>query len=52
VAFSSELKSLMEIPELSRKMDVRLMEDYLALGHIPEPRTIFSDMNKLFQVIH
>jgi asparagine synthase (glutamine-hydrolysing) len=47
VAFSSELKSLFELPNLPREMDVRAVEEYFALGYVPEPRTIFSGVNKL-----
>lgn len=46
-AFGSELKALMCMPELSREIDPRSVEDYFAYGYVPEPRTIFSSTFKL-----
>ncbi|MEE4109757.1 MAG: XrtA/PEP-CTERM system amidotransferase [Halieaceae bacterium] len=45
--FGSELKVLKAHPELSRKLDVRAVEDYFALGYVPEPKTIYRDAHKL-----
>jgi asparagine synthase (glutamine-hydrolysing) len=47
VAFASELKSLLELPDLARDIDPRSVEDYFALGYVPEPRTIFGAAHKL-----
>ncbi len=46
-AFGSELKVLKAHPDLPRKLDPRAVEDYFALGYIPEPRTIFKGVHKL-----
>jgi asparagine synthase (glutamine-hydrolysing) len=46
-AFGSELKSLLSLPELSREIDPRAVEDYFAFGYVPEPRTIFKYAYKL-----
>ena len=40
--FGSELKALLAHGGLSREIDPRAVEDYFALGYVPEPRTIFS----------
>ncbi len=45
--FGSELKALKAHPDLRRQMDYRSVEDYFALGYIPEPRTIYQDAYKL-----
>ncbi len=38
--FGSELKVIVEHPGLRRSLDVRAVEEYFALGYVPEPRTI------------
>jgi asparagine synthase (glutamine-hydrolysing) len=45
--FGSELKSLLAHPGLARDIDPCAVEDYFALGYIPEPRTIFTSAKKL-----
>ena len=47
VVFGSELKSLLAHGGLKRDIDPRSVEDYFALGYVPEPRTIFSAAKKL-----
>jgi asparagine synthase (glutamine-hydrolysing) len=47
VLFGSELKSLMAHGALGREIDPRSVEDYFALGYVPEPRTIFTSALKL-----
>lgn len=46
-AFASELKSLVARPGQSRRVDPAAVEDYLALGYVPEPRTIYAGVHKL-----
>ncbi|WP_019140774.1 XrtA/PEP-CTERM system amidotransferase [Noviherbaspirillum massiliense] len=46
-AFGSELKSLLTIPGLQRKLSPCAVEEYFAYGYIPEPRTIFEGAFKL-----
>ena len=43
----SELKSLLDHGELARDIDPLAVEEYFALGYVPEPRTIFSSAAKL-----
>jgi asparagine synthase (glutamine-hydrolysing) len=45
--FGSELKVLKQHPQLPRKINHRSIEDYFALGYVPEPRTIYSEVCKL-----
>jgi len=47
VLFASELKGLLAHGAMSRALDHAAIEDYFALGYIPEPRTIFSAASKL-----
>lgn len=47
VLFASELKALKAHPSLPRKLDARSVEDYFALGYVPEPKTIYRDVHKL-----
>jgi len=45
--FGSELKSLLAHGGLARDLDPQAVEEYFALGYVPEPRTIFSGAAKL-----
>ncbi len=45
--FGSELKVLAAHPALPRKIEPQCVEDYFALGYIPEPRTIYHNVFKL-----
>jgi asparagine synthase (glutamine-hydrolysing) len=47
VIFGSELKSLLQHPDLNRTIDPTAIEDYLALGYVPEPKTVFERVCKL-----
>ncbi len=46
-AFSSELKALKVIPTLSRQLDPTAVDDYFSLGYVPEPKTIYKNVQKL-----
>ncbi len=45
--FGSELKSILAHGGLARDIDSVAIEDYFALGYVPEPRTIFESAKKL-----
>src|SRR3954467_3208413 len=45
--FGSELKALLEHPDLPREVDPLAVENYFAFGYVPEPRTIFRGVFKL-----
>ncbi len=47
IIFGSELKALVLHPALRKDIEPRAVEEYLALGYIPDPRTIFKDVHKL-----
>src|SRR5712664_42047 len=45
--FGSELKSLLAHPGLRRDLDPLAIEEYFALGYVPDPRTIYAEAQKL-----
>jgi asparagine synthase (glutamine-hydrolysing) len=45
--FASELKGLLAHPDLPRRIDPFAVEDYLAYGYVPDPKTIYRDARKL-----
>jgi asparagine synthase (glutamine-hydrolysing) len=45
--FGSELKALLEIPNMDRSLDPEAVEEYFAFGYVPEPRTILRGVHKL-----
>jgi asparagine synthase (glutamine-hydrolysing) len=45
--FASELKALLAHPELPRRIDPCALEDYLAYGYVPDPKTIYRGICKL-----
>ena len=45
--FGSELKVLKAHPALPRKLEPQAVEDYFALGYVPEPKTIYQGVHKL-----
>lgn len=47
LAFASEIKCLLEIPNLERRIDGTALELYLTLGYVPGPLTLFEGIHKL-----
>jgi asparagine synthase (glutamine-hydrolysing) len=45
--FASELKALLVHPEVAREIDPTAVEDYLTLGYVPDPKSIFKSVRKL-----
>ena len=45
--FGSELKSILAHGGLRREIDPLAVEEYFALGYVPQPRTIFQTVKKL-----
>ncbi len=45
--FSSELKSILEYPEINKKLNIASINEYLTFDYIPTPNTIINDINKL-----
>ncbi|WP_119418576.1 XrtA/PEP-CTERM system amidotransferase [Desertibaculum subflavum] len=46
-AFASELKALLTLPGLERRIEPRAVEQYFAYGYVPEPLTILRGVFKL-----
>jgi len=47
VVFASELQSVLEHPSVSRDLDGIAIAEYLRLGYVPEPRTMFSAVRRV-----
>ncbi len=45
--FGSELKALLAWPRLPREIDPEAVEDYMAYGYVPDPKTILRHVRKL-----
>jgi asparagine synthase (glutamine-hydrolysing) len=45
--FGSELKSLLEHPEIEREIDPEAVDAYFTLGYVPDPLCIFKGIHKL-----
>ena len=46
-AFASELAALRALPGLPRDIDPAALDDFMALGYVPDPATIFQGIRKL-----
>ena len=46
-AFASEIKSLLKLRDLPRRLDYRALADYLTLGYAIAPSTFFADVREL-----
>ena len=47
LVFGSELKSLLEHPEVGRVLDFEALDAYLTFGYVPDPLCIFRGVEKL-----
>ena len=47
LVFGSEIKSLLEHPDVQREISLEAVDAYLTLGYVPDPLTIFRDIHKL-----
>ena len=45
--FASELKSLLQVPDVPRDLDLSAVDEYLTYQYVPHPRTIFASIHKL-----
>ena len=50
--FGSELKALEIHPDFKREIDPAAVEDYLSLGYVPDPKTIYLGARKLESAHH
>ena len=47
LVFGSELKSLLEHPEVEREVDAEALDLYFSFGYVPDPLSIFRNVKKL-----
>ncbi|HEV2721998.1 MAG TPA: asparagine synthase (glutamine-hydrolyzing) [Thermoanaerobaculia bacterium] len=47
ILFASELQCILRHPEVSRELDPIAVAEYLKLGYVPEPRTMFRDVRRI-----
>lgn len=47
LVFGSELKSLLEHPEVNREINPQALDAYFSLGYVPDPLSIFQNVEKL-----
>jgi asparagine synthase (glutamine-hydrolysing) len=47
ILFASEIKSLLEVCDIPRKLNLQALREYLALGYVPAPYTLFDGIEKL-----
>ena len=47
LVFASELKGVLAHPAVDREIDPQALEDYLALGYVPDPKSIYRGIYKL-----
>jgi asparagine synthase (glutamine-hydrolysing) len=46
-AFASEIKSLLELPQIAKNLDKSAVADFLHLGYIPAPKSIYQNIYKM-----
>ena len=47
IVFSSEIKSILEYPNISKTIDYNSLDSFLKIDYIPGEKTIFKSINKL-----
>lgn len=47
LAFASEIKALLQHPQVDRALDLQALDKYLTYEYIPAPQTIFKSIKKL-----
>jgi asparagine synthase (glutamine-hydrolysing) len=47
ILFASELQCILRHPGISRELDPVALNEYLRLGYVPEPRTMFRDVRRV-----
>lgn len=45
--FASEMKAILEVSKIPRKLNTRALREYLALGYVPAPWTLLDGIEKL-----
>ncbi|HNV87315.1 MAG TPA: asparagine synthase (glutamine-hydrolyzing), partial [Candidatus Omnitrophota bacterium] len=47
LVFGSEIKAILEYPEVGRDLSLSAISDYVSFSYVPAPRTIYRDIQKL-----
>ncbi|MEP1743937.1 MAG: asparagine synthase (glutamine-hydrolyzing) [Kangiellaceae bacterium] len=47
IAFGSEIKTLLEIPEVEKAVNKKLIDSYMSVGYCPTDETLFKGIKKL-----
>jgi len=47
LAFASEIKALLALPDVSRMLNMEAAAQFFRIGFVPAPQTLFSGVNKL-----
>ncbi len=47
ILFASELQCILRHPEISKELDPIAISEYLRLGYVPEPRTMFKSIRRV-----
>jgi asparagine synthase (glutamine-hydrolysing) len=47
LVFGSEIKSLLQIRDIDRRLDPEAVEDFFTYGYVPDPKTIYAAIRKL-----
>ncbi|MBL7206317.1 MAG: asparagine synthase (glutamine-hydrolyzing) [Candidatus Aenigmarchaeota archaeon] len=47
--FASEIKAILQHPDVKKDVDFQAMNHYFSLGYVPAPRTMFDGIKKLSQ---
>ena len=47
LVFGSEIKSILQHPDVTREIDLEALDTYFTLGYVPDPLTIFQRIHKL-----
>lgn len=47
IVFASELQCILQHPEISKELDPIAVSEYLRLGYVPEPRTMFKSIRRV-----
>lgn len=47
VAFASEIKAILEVPDIPREIDMEALSDYFSFLYVPVPKSIFKHIRKV-----
>src|SRR4029450_12092250 len=47
IAFASELKAILQVPDVPREIDPEAVADYFSFLYVPAPKSIFKRIRKI-----